>query len=174
MESDGAAAVIVTSPDRAPDLRQPPVRIRAVAMSGEYKWGTASFNTNGEDFVSTGQRRAGETSTASGLGPGDVDVALFYDAFTPSVILGLEDWAFCGIGEGGPFVADGNITPGAASPSTRTVATWPRCTSRALPTFWRRSASCGARRATRWPVPRSRSTDRVGASPGGGVLLRRW
>jgi acetyl-CoA acetyltransferase len=110
MESDGAAALIVTSPERARDLRQTPVHIRAVSMTGEYKWGTASFNTVDEDFVSTGHRRAARDLYArAGLGPGDVDVALFYDAFTPSVIMSLEDWGFCPIGEGGPFAADGNI-----------------------------------------------------------------
>lgn len=110
MESDGAAALIVTSPDRARDLRHPPVSIRAVSMTAEYKWGTASFNTVGEDFVSTGHRRAArDLYDRAGMGPGDVDVALFYDAFTPSVIMSLEDWGFCKVGEGGPFVADGHI-----------------------------------------------------------------
>jgi acetyl-CoA acetyltransferase len=38
-----------------------------------------------------------------------VDVALLYDHFSPMVLLQLEDYGFCGIGESGPFVADGNI-----------------------------------------------------------------
>lgn len=110
MESDGAAAVIVTTPDRARDLRHPPVPIRAVSMTGEYKWATASFNTIDEDYVSTGHRRAArDLYSRAGLGPDDVDVALFYDGFTPSVLMSLEDWGFCPIGESGPFVADGNI-----------------------------------------------------------------
>jgi acetyl-CoA acetyltransferase len=58
MESDGAAAVIVTSPERARDLPQPPVSIRAVSMTVEYKWATASFNTTDEVYASTGHRRA--------------------------------------------------------------------------------------------------------------------
>ena len=41
--------------------------------------------------------------------PQDVDVALLYDHFSPMVIMQLEDYGFCPIGEGGPFVADGNI-----------------------------------------------------------------
>ena len=45
----------------------------------------------------------------AGMGPEDVDVALFYDHFSPMVIMQLEDYGFCPIGEGGPFVADGNI-----------------------------------------------------------------
>lgn len=110
MESDGAAAVIVTTPERARDLPQAPVRIRAVSTAAEYKWATASFNTVDETFASTGHRRAAkELYSRAGLGPDDVDVAFFYDAFTPSVIMSLEDFGFCEIGEGGPFVADGNI-----------------------------------------------------------------
>ncbi|HUJ64670.1 MAG TPA: hypothetical protein VLX59_03965, partial [Acidimicrobiales bacterium] len=110
MESDGAAAFIVTSPDRARDLRQPPVSIRAVSMTHEHKWGNNGWGTTGETFASTGHRRAAEELyRRAGTGPGEVDVALFYDAFTPGVIMSLEDWGFCPVGEGGPFVADGNI-----------------------------------------------------------------
>lgn len=110
MESDGAAALIVTSPERARDLAHPPVRIAGVSMAHEYKWGSAGWSTVDETFASTGHRRAAEELYGrAGLGPGDVDVALFYDAFTPSVIMSLEDWGFCPIGEGGPFVADGSI-----------------------------------------------------------------
>jgi acetyl-CoA acetyltransferase len=176
MESDGAAAVIVTTPDRAPDLRQPPVRIRAVAMSGEYKWGTASFNTNGEDFVSTGQRRAARDLYArSGLGPGDVDVALFYDAFTPSVLLGLEDWAFCGIGEGGPFVADGNITSEGSIPVNphggHLAEVYLQGVTHILEAVRQlRGTSCNQVAGAEVALYGSG----VGASPGGGVLLRRW
>ena len=55
-----------------------------MSVTGEYKWATASFNTIGEDYASTGlQRAARDLWARSGLGPGDVDVALFYDAFTP-------------------------------------------------------------------------------------------
>ena len=45
----------------------------------------------------------------AGVSPSDVDVALIYDHFSPMVIMQLEDYGFCPIGEGGPFVADGNI-----------------------------------------------------------------
>jgi acetyl-CoA acetyltransferase len=80
-------------------------------MTGEYKWATASFNTVDEDYASTGQRRAArDLWSRAGMGPDDVDVALIYDAFTPSVIMSLEDWGFCPVGEGGPFVAEGRIS----------------------------------------------------------------
>jgi acetyl-CoA acetyltransferase len=45
----------------------------------------------------------------AGVGPRDIDVALLYDHFTPMVLMQLEDYGFCGLGESGPFVAEGNI-----------------------------------------------------------------
>jgi acetyl-CoA acetyltransferase len=53
----------------------------------------------------------------AGVGPQDIDVALLYDHFTPMVLMQLEDYGFCPIGESGPFVADGNIRwPGGSLP----------------------------------------------------------
>jgi acetyl-CoA acetyltransferase len=110
MESDGAAAVILTSPDRARDLQQTPVPIMGVSMTHEYKWGNSGWGAVEETFASTGHRRAAEELyRRTGTNPDDIDVALFYDAFTPGVIMSLEDWGFCRIGDGGPFVAEGNI-----------------------------------------------------------------
>ncbi len=47
----------------------------------------------------------------AGVGPGDVDVAMLYDAFTINTVLFLEDLGFCGKGEGGAFVEGGRIAP---------------------------------------------------------------
>ena len=52
----------------------------------------------------------------AGLGPDDVDVAQLYDCFTITVLLQLEDWGFCKKGEGGPFVAAGEVELGGAIP----------------------------------------------------------
>jgi acetyl-CoA acetyltransferase len=54
--------------------------------------------------------------TMAGLRPADVDVVELYDAFTINVPLFLEDLGFCEKGEGGPFVADGRISPGGSLP----------------------------------------------------------
>ena len=51
----------------------------------------------------------------AGLSPSDVDVALLYDHFSPMVVMQLEDYGFCPIGEGGAFVEDGNIRYGTGS-----------------------------------------------------------
>ena len=175
MESDGAAAVIVTTPKRAHDLRQPPVSIRAVSLTGEYKWATASFNTIGEDYVSTGQRRAArDLWSRAGFDPDDVDVALFYDAFTPSVIMSLEDWGFCGIGEGGPFVADGSIRREGRLPVNTHGGNLAEVYLQGITHLLEgvrqlRGTSCDQIDGAEVALYGSG----VGASPGGGVLLRR-
>ena len=63
-----------------------------------------------EYFAPSGHRTlARRLYEMAGVGPHDVDVALIYDHFSPMVILQLEDYGIALIGEGGPFVADGNI-----------------------------------------------------------------
>jgi acetyl-CoA acetyltransferase len=113
METDGAVAAVITSAERARDLRQPPVYIMGSANGGAGRWGSAIFSyfqMPDEYFASSGHRPvARRLYERAGVGPRDVDVALLYDHFSPLVIMQLEDYGFCGIGEGGPFVAEGNI-----------------------------------------------------------------
>ena len=52
----------------------------------------------------------------AGLGPGDVDVAEFYDPFSFEIIRQLEAYGFCEPGEGGPMVESGAIGPGGEPP----------------------------------------------------------
>ena len=120
LETDGACAVVVTSTERARDLRQPPALIRAVAQ------GSIPNPQPGIQFPvlmreshhrRCRRRRSPRRSTArAGLGPDDVDVAQLYDCFTITVLLQLEDWGFCAKGEGGPFVASGEIELGGSIP----------------------------------------------------------
>ncbi len=121
METDGAVAVITTSAQRARDLRHPPVYVMASANGGMGRWGPAIFGyfqQPDEYFASSGHRPVAKRMyEMAGIGPSDVDVALLYDHFSPMVIMQLEDYGFCGIGEGGPFVAEGNIRwPGGTIP----------------------------------------------------------
>jgi len=119
MESDGAVAVITTSAERAKDLKQPLVLIMASAHGGTGRWGPALFRyfqAPDAEFASSGHRPiAKRIYEMAGIGPQEVDVALLYDHFSPMVIMQLEDYGFCPIGEGGPFVADGNIRYGTGS-----------------------------------------------------------
>jgi acetyl-CoA acetyltransferase len=112
MECDGAVAVITTTPERAKDLKQKPVHVMGSAHGGAGRWGQAItwMGMPDEYFTSSGHRPiAKRVYEMAGVRPDDVDVALLYDHFTGMVLLQLEDYGFCGIGESGPFVADGNI-----------------------------------------------------------------
>ncbi|HZP27505.1 MAG TPA: thiolase [Acidimicrobiia bacterium] len=112
LECDGAVGVVTTTAERARDLRHPPVLVTASAHGGHGRWGQAItwMGMPDDEFASSGHRPVAQRLWAmAGLGPSDVDVALLYDHFSAMVVLQLEDYGFCGIGEGGPFVADGNI-----------------------------------------------------------------
>jgi acetyl-CoA acetyltransferase len=112
LETDGAVAFVVTSGERARDLRQRPVYIAASAHGGSRDWGRAFFWLNMPDavFPSSGAEPiARRLYAAAGIGPQDIDVALIYDHFSPLVVMQLEDYGFCARGEGGPFVESGAI-----------------------------------------------------------------
>jgi acetyl-CoA acetyltransferase len=121
METDGAVAAVVTSAERARDLRQPPVYIMASAHGGMGRWGPAIFSyfqQPDEYFASSGHRPVAKRMyDMAGITPDDVDVALLYDHFSPMVLMQLEDYGFCGIGEGGPFVSGGNTRIGGKIPT---------------------------------------------------------
>ncbi|MDB5445262.1 MAG: putative nonspecific lipid-transfer protein, partial [Phenylobacterium sp.] len=116
MESDGAIAVITVSAERAKDLRQKPIYIMGSATGGAGRWGPAIFGyyqMPDEYSTSSGHRTvARRMYDMAGVTPDDVDVALLYDHFSPMVLMQLEDYGFCGIGESGPFVAEGNTKYG--------------------------------------------------------------
>lgn len=112
VESDGAVAVVTTTAERARDLRHRPIPILASAHGGAGSWGQAIgwFGMPDDVFASSGYEPVAKDLFArAGLAASDVDVALLYDHFSPLVLLQLEDFGFCPRGQGGPFVADGNI-----------------------------------------------------------------
>jgi len=113
METDGAIAVITTTAARAKDLKQKPVYIMGSANGGMGRWGSAIFTyfqMPDDYFASSGHRPVAKRMyEMAGVGPKDVDVALLYDHFSPMVLMQLEDYGFCPIGEGGRFIDDGNI-----------------------------------------------------------------
>jgi acetyl-CoA acetyltransferase len=110
--SDGGAAIIVTSLERARDLARPPVRI---AGFGEHH--AFEHLTQGGDLSITGAAYSGPAAfRAAGLRPADIDVAMIYDAFSFIQCMQLEDLGFCGKGEGGAFVRTGNTRLGGSLP----------------------------------------------------------
>ena len=112
LETDGAVAAVVTSAERAKDLKQKPAYIMASTHGGSGDWGRSLywFNMPDELFTSSGHNTvAKQLYEMAGVGPKDIDVAQIYDHFTSQVIMQLEDYGFCKRGEGGPFVASGAI-----------------------------------------------------------------
>jgi acetyl-CoA acetyltransferase len=119
LESDGLIACVITSTERARDLAQPPVLIRASAHGGARDWGRSIywFNMPDDAFASSGHAPVARDLWArAGLGPEEVDCVQIYDHFTSQVLMQLEDYGFCAHGEAGPFVASGAIRAGGALP----------------------------------------------------------
>ena len=114
LETDGAAACIVTTVERARDLGKPPVYIMGAAAGQPYP---ADEITNRKDFHRTGLSIAApEAFRMAGVTPADADFAQIYDCFTFEVIQQIEEAGFCRRGEGGPFVENGAIELGGRLP----------------------------------------------------------
>jgi acetyl-CoA acetyltransferase len=115
-ESDGAAAVVVTSADRARDLRAKPAVIVAAAQgSAREQEEMTSFYRDDMTALPESGVVARQLWAQSGITPADVQTAIIYDPFTPFVMLQLEEFGFCGRGESKDFIRDG-IGPGGALP----------------------------------------------------------
>jgi acetyl-CoA acetyltransferase len=114
LETDGAAAYIVTSAARARDLRQRPVVIMGAASGQPYP---ADDIINRADFDRIGLTNAApEAFAMAGVAPADADFAQIYDCFTFEVIQQIEEAGFCKRGEGGAFVENGGIELGGRLP----------------------------------------------------------
>lgn len=112
--SDGAAAFVITSADRAAALRKPVVQILGAGYGQR-----SGYVGEARDLVDTGAKDSGVRAfDAAGLTPGDIDVAELYDCFTVTVIVELEDLGFCAKGEGGRFVEGGSLRFDGAFPAT--------------------------------------------------------
>ncbi len=112
--SNGAVAVIVTSAERARDLKQPPVYVRGMGQGHPGNPRRAGF----ENEVNTGAVLAKETAfRMAGITTDDVDLCELYDCYTYTTMVTLEDYGFCKKGEGGAFVEDGKLGPGGALPT---------------------------------------------------------
>jgi acetyl-CoA acetyltransferase len=116
-ESDGAVALVVTSAERARDLKQRPVLIRAAAQ-GVCEGLMSMYPIYRPDiaWASEGALTARQLYEISGLSPADIDAAILYDHFGPSVLMSLEAYGFCGRGEAWQFIRNGNIEVGGKLP----------------------------------------------------------
>jgi acetyl-CoA C-acetyltransferase len=105
--TDGGGALVLARPEIARSLKRPIVKV----IGG----GQTMNTTQGGylDLTRTGAQISGAAAFAeAGVTPADIDYASVYDNFTIMVIAQLEDLGFCAKGEGGRFVADGNLISG--------------------------------------------------------------
>ena len=109
-ESDGGVAILVTSLERARDLKQKPVVLLAAAQGSaqEQQMMTSYYR---ECITSQPEVRfvAEQLWRQSGLTPKDIDALVMYDHFTPYVMMQIEDYGFCKAGEGPGLVASGAL-----------------------------------------------------------------
>jgi acetyl-CoA acetyltransferase len=115
LETDGAGAIVVVDAERARDLSQLPIYISGIGVSFAYP-GTSITQKDDMaliDGISVAGRRA---YTMAGLTPDDIDCAQIHEGFSWFAVACLEALGFCKVGEGGPFVEDGNIDLGGLLP----------------------------------------------------------
>ena len=105
--SDGGGAVILARPEVAKSLRRP--RVKLIGAGEALKSaGGGQIDVTSSGAAWTGPRAFEE----AGVQPRDIKYASIYDSFTITVLIQLEDLGFCKKGDGGKFVADGNLISG--------------------------------------------------------------
>ncbi|WP_432071441.1 lipid-transfer protein [Streptomyces wuyuanensis] len=105
-ETDGGQALVVTSVERARYLPRPPAVVLAAAQgAGRAQEQMTSYYRDDLTGLPEMGVVARQLWRTSGLGPGDIDVGILYDHFTPYVLMQLEEFGFCGRGEAAEFVA---------------------------------------------------------------------
>jgi acetyl-CoA C-acetyltransferase len=105
--SDGGGAIVVTHPDVAKSLKRPRVQVRGAGEALKHQMGGRI------DLTYSGAAWSGPAAFAeAGVTPADIKYASIYDSFTITVLMQLEDLGFCEKGQGGRFVADGNLISG--------------------------------------------------------------
>jgi acetyl-CoA acetyltransferase len=116
-ESDGGVALVVTSVERARDLPNAPVLIRAAAQgSGSDQFVMTSYYRDALTGLPEMGLVGDQLWRQAGLAPEDVDVAVLYDHFTPFVLIQLEELGFCPRGEARHFIAEGALELGGRLP----------------------------------------------------------
>jgi len=110
--SDGGGAVLVTTEERARDLKQAPIFVLGSSESHTH----AHISQMPDLTVTAAAMTAPRAFAEAGIRPDEVDMAMIYDSFTITVLLLLEDLGFCQKGEGGAFVQGGRIALGGQLP----------------------------------------------------------
>lgn len=114
LETDGAAAFVVTTAERARDLRRKPIYVSGIAQG--QPWPADDIVARRDSFRLGATCAAPRAFGMAGISPRDVDFAQIYDPFTFQVIQQIEEMGFCARGEGGAFVEGGRIELGGELP----------------------------------------------------------
>ena len=105
--SDGGGALVVVKPEIARSLKRPKIKVLGM---GEHPKGQFA---GAVDLTYSGARWSGPAAfEMAGVKPADIKYASIYDSFTITVLMQIEDLGFCEKGQGGKFVADGNLISG--------------------------------------------------------------
>ena len=108
--TDGAAAFVMTSLERARDLPKPPVRVLGTGFGSEPVNGDDAFTQPGGMMRIPGAKAAtGRALGQAGLTHADIDFAEIYDCFSISCLLQIEEMGFCRRGEGAAFIREKGI-----------------------------------------------------------------
>ncbi len=106
--NDGAVCVIMTSAERARDLKKPPVLISGVGARDAFSQSSIS-NFDENFWYAEARDTAAQVYQMAGVGPSDIDGLMCYDNFSPTVLFSLEGFGFCGRGESGAYVEGGTL-----------------------------------------------------------------
>jgi acetyl-CoA acetyltransferase len=114
--NDGAVCLILTSAERARDLKRPPVLISGIGAQESYI--DSSLPNFSPDFWYGALNKVrDDVYGMAGIGPEDIDALMCYDNFSPTVLFSLEGMGFCERGEAGAFVRGGRLKLGGALPT---------------------------------------------------------
>jgi len=111
MISDGGGALVVTSAERARDLKKRPALVLGAGVANRHN------GIGQRDILDIAARQSGARAfERAGVKHADVDLCMIYDSFTITVLATLENLGFCKLGEGGAFVQNGRIGLGGELP----------------------------------------------------------
>jgi acetyl-CoA C-acetyltransferase len=105
--SDGGGALVVTRPEIARSLKRPVINLLGAGEAVKGQLG-GQVDLSWSAAALSGPKAFEE----AGITPADIQYASIYDSFTITVLMQLEDLGFCAKGQGGKFVADGNLISG--------------------------------------------------------------
>lgn len=110
--TDAGGAYVMTSVERAKDLKQTPVVVLGVGEGHDH-----SIISQMPSYTSFAARHSGKRAfDMAGVTHDELDLAMIYDSFTYTVLLSLEELGFCAKGEGGAFVSNQRTAPGGDFP----------------------------------------------------------